>query len=34
MPLCSQINARAVEREIYDGPAGLEKLQMWVQSKL
>ncbi|KAF2221452.1 FMN-dependent dehydrogenase-domain-containing protein [Elsinoe ampelina] len=29
-----QINARAVERDVYDGPAGLEKLGMWLQSKL
>jgi len=29
-----QVNARALERDIYDGPAGLEKLTMWVQSKL
>lgn len=28
------INTRALERDIYDGPAGLEKLSMWVQSKL
>lgn len=28
------INARAVERDVYDGDAGLEKLGMWVQSKL
>lgn len=28
------INARAVERDVFDGPAGLEKLTMWVQSKL
>ncbi|KAI9689248.1 MAG: hypothetical protein M1820_010192 [Bogoriella megaspora] len=28
------INARQVERDIYDGPAGLEKLGLWVQSKL
>ncbi|KAI5207700.1 hypothetical protein E4T38_03326 [Aureobasidium subglaciale] len=28
------INARAVERDIYDGPAGLEKLSMWIKAKL
>ncbi|KAF1353281.1 cytochrome b5-like protein [Delphinella strobiligena] len=28
------VNARAVERDIYDGPAGFEKLGMWVSSKL
>ncbi|PNS20457.1 Cytochrome b2, mitochondrial [Sphaceloma murrayae] len=28
------VNARAVERDVYDGPAGLEKLGMWLQSKL
>ncbi|GAB7354803.1 hypothetical protein MBLNU459_g5195t1 [Dothideomycetes sp. NU459] len=28
------VNARAVERDIYDGPAGVEKLSMWVRSKL
>ncbi|KAI9877276.1 MAG: hypothetical protein M1830_004359 [Pleopsidium flavum] len=28
------INSRAVEQQIYDGPAGLEKLSLWVQSKL
>lgn len=28
------VNARALERDIYDGEAGLEKLQMWVRSKL
>jgi len=27
-------NARIVERDIYDGPAGFEKLGMWVRSKL
>jgi len=29
-----QVNARAAERDVYDGPAGLEKLSLWVQSKL
>ncbi|KAK4996158.1 hypothetical protein LTR28_000279 [Elasticomyces elasticus] len=28
------VNTRAVERDIYDGPAGLEKLRLWVQAKL
>ncbi|KAI9716569.1 MAG: hypothetical protein M1812_005300 [Candelaria pacifica] len=28
------INVRAIEQQIYDGPAGLEKLGLWVQSKL
>lgn len=28
------VNARAVERDVYDGAAGLEKLEMWVRSKL
>lgn len=28
------VNARAVERDVYDGSAGLEKLEMWVRSKL
>lgn len=28
------VNARAVERDVYDGEAGLEKLEMWVRSKL
>ncbi|MCJ1258635.1 hypothetical protein MMC24_006468 [Lignoscripta atroalba] len=28
------INTRAVEQQIYNGPAGLEKLGMWVSSKL
>ncbi|KAG9248841.1 FMN-dependent dehydrogenase-domain-containing protein [Calycina marina] len=28
------INSRAVERDIYDGHAGLEKLGLWVQAKL
>ncbi|KAK0508121.1 hypothetical protein JMJ35_009205 [Cladonia borealis] len=28
------INARALERQIYDGPAGFEKVGMWVSSKL
>lgn len=28
------VNARAVERDIYDGAAGMEKLEMWVRSKL
>ncbi|KJY01271.1 mitochondrial cytochrome b2 like protein [Zymoseptoria brevis] len=28
------INSRAVERDVYDGAAGLEKLEMWVRSKL
>jgi len=32
--LFSQINSRALEQQIYDGPAGLEKLSLWVQSKL
>lgn len=30
----SKVNTRMLERDIYDGPAGLEKLNMWVQSKL
>lgn len=29
-----QVNARAVERDVFDGPAGLEKLGLWVQAKL
>ncbi|MCJ1477371.1 hypothetical protein MMC13_006042 [Lambiella insularis] len=28
------VNARMIEQHIYDGPAGLEKLKMWVSSKL
>ncbi|MCJ1247800.1 hypothetical protein MMC30_005015 [Trapelia coarctata] len=28
------VNTRVVERQIYDGPAGLEKLNMWMSSKL
>lgn len=28
------VNARVVERDIYDGDAGLQKLGMWVSSKL
>lgn len=32
--VCNQINARAVERDVYDGPAGLEKLALWIKSKL
>ena len=29
-----QINSRAVERDIYDGHAGLEKLGLWVKANL
>lgn len=29
-----QINSRAVERDIYDGSAGLEKLGLWVKANL
>lgn len=29
-----QINSRAVERDIYDGQAGLEKLGLWVKANL
>jgi hypothetical protein len=32
--LALQINARAVENQIYDGAPGLEKLARWAQSKL
>jgi len=32
--ILSQINSRAVERDVFDGPAGLEKLGLWVQAKL
>ncbi|KAK5276365.1 hypothetical protein LTR16_011334 [Cryomyces antarcticus] len=28
------VNTRALDQEIYDGPAGLEKLRLWVQAKL
>lgn len=28
------INSRAVERDIYDGRAGLDKLGFWVQARL
>ncbi|KAI9655091.1 MAG: hypothetical protein M1821_005574 [Bathelium mastoideum] len=28
------INVRAVERDVYDGPAGLEKLGLWMKAKL
>lgn len=28
------VNARAVERDVFDGEAGLEKLVMWVKAKL
>ncbi|KAI9815779.1 MAG: hypothetical protein M1827_002175 [Pycnora praestabilis] len=28
------INTRALDQQIYDGPAGLEKFGLWVQSKL
>lgn len=31
---CFQINSRAVERDIYDGHAGLEKLGLWVKANL
>jgi hypothetical protein len=31
---CFQINTRAVERDIYDGNAGLEKLGLWVKANL
>lgn len=27
------VNARALERDIYDGPSGFEKLGLWVQAK-
>jgi hypothetical protein len=30
----SQINSRAVERDIYDGQAGLEKLGLWFKANL
>lgn len=29
-----QINSRAVERDIYDGDAGLQKLGLWVKAHL
>jgi hypothetical protein len=29
-----QVNSRAVERDIYDGHAGLEKLGLWVKANL
>ena len=29
-----QINSRAVERDIYDGNPGLEKLGLWVKANL
>ena len=29
-----KVNARALEQQIYDGPAGFEKSGMWVSSKL
>ena len=29
-----QVNTRAVERDIYDGPTGFSKVGMWVSSKL
>jgi len=29
-----QINSRAVERDVYDGNPGLEKLGLWVQARL
>ena len=31
--LCSQINSRAVERDIYDGPAGLDRSGLWTNVK-
>ena len=31
---CFQINARAVERDVYDGSAGLEKVGLWVKANL
>ncbi|MCJ1288057.1 hypothetical protein MMC26_007410 [Xylographa opegraphella] len=30
----SHVNTRTIEQQIYDGPAGLEKLGMWISSKL
>ncbi|MCJ1384929.1 hypothetical protein MMC17_008047 [Xylographa soralifera] len=30
----THVNTRTIEQQIYDGPAGLEKLGMWISSKL
>ena len=29
-----QVNTRIIEQQLYDGPPGLEKFEMWVSSKL
>lgn len=31
---CLKINTRMVERDIYDGPSGLEKPKLWSKPKL
>jgi hypothetical protein len=31
---CEKINSRAVERDIYNGHAGLEKLGLWAKANL
>lgn len=30
----AQVNSRAVERDIFDGDAGLEKIGLWVKANL